>query len=317
MPKQRSPNRQKAWRLWKESGEKRPLKDIAEELGVSETLVRKWKSQDKWEKVTLPSGKSNGNEQKKKEKVIKKLLDEVDSNEELTERQRLFCLYYVSTFNATSSYQKAFDSIYSTANTEGAALLAKPCIRAEIKRLKDIKRMSLLLEIDDIVEKQMKIAFADMSDFIEWGREEEPVMAMYGPVTVTDEETGEKVPLTRTVNTLRFKESAEVDGTLVNEIKLGRNGTSIKLADRQKALQWLSDYFLANPMDRHKVEYDKRRAEIEVLKAENEMKDADGENMPDDGFIKALSASASSIWEAADDSKDEWSEGQTDGPNKE
>ena len=56
MARGRSPNRDKAFELWRESGAKRLLKDIAEELGVSETLVRKWKNQDKWEeKFSLPN----------------------------------------------------------------------------------------------------------------------------------------------------------------------------------------------------------------------------------------------------------------------
>lgn len=45
--------------LWLESGKKRMLKDIAEELQVSEEQVRKWKNQDKWDKVTLPNANSN------------------------------------------------------------------------------------------------------------------------------------------------------------------------------------------------------------------------------------------------------------------
>ena len=55
----RSPSRDKAMRLWFESGRKRMLKDIAAELQVSEEQVRKWKNQDKWDKVTLPNGNSN------------------------------------------------------------------------------------------------------------------------------------------------------------------------------------------------------------------------------------------------------------------
>lgn len=35
------------------------LKDIAAQLGVSDTQVRKWKNQDQWEKVTLPNTKGN------------------------------------------------------------------------------------------------------------------------------------------------------------------------------------------------------------------------------------------------------------------
>ena len=59
MARPRSPNRDKAFQLWLASGRKRLLKDIASELQVSEEQVRKWKNQDKWDKVTLPNTKGN------------------------------------------------------------------------------------------------------------------------------------------------------------------------------------------------------------------------------------------------------------------
>lgn len=59
MARPRSQNRDKACKLWLESGKKRQLKDIANELQVSEEQIRKWKNQDKWDKVTLPKSKSN------------------------------------------------------------------------------------------------------------------------------------------------------------------------------------------------------------------------------------------------------------------
>ena len=43
MARPRSPGRDKAMRLWLESGKKRRLKDIAAELQVSEEQIRKWK----------------------------------------------------------------------------------------------------------------------------------------------------------------------------------------------------------------------------------------------------------------------------------
>lgn len=63
MPRPRSPNRDKAFELWLESGKNRTIKNISEELGVSENQVRKWKNQDKWEnREALPNvTKSNGN----------------------------------------------------------------------------------------------------------------------------------------------------------------------------------------------------------------------------------------------------------------
>ncbi len=48
MARERSPERDKAKQMWLESGGAMKLKDIAAALFVGETLVRKWKSQDKW-----------------------------------------------------------------------------------------------------------------------------------------------------------------------------------------------------------------------------------------------------------------------------
>ncbi|CAI6087188.1 phage terminase small subunit [Cohnella sp. JJ-181] len=48
MARERSPDRDKAERMWLESGGKMKLKDIAAALGLGESQIRKWKSQDVW-----------------------------------------------------------------------------------------------------------------------------------------------------------------------------------------------------------------------------------------------------------------------------
>ncbi|MFF2909996.1 phage terminase small subunit [Paenibacillus sp. NPDC057934] len=48
MARERSPERDKARRMWLESGGTMKLVDIAAALSIGETQVRKWKSQDKW-----------------------------------------------------------------------------------------------------------------------------------------------------------------------------------------------------------------------------------------------------------------------------
>lgn len=64
MPRARSPKRDEAHQMWLASDGKMKLKDIAAELGVSETQVRKWKNQDKWNgNVT---NQMNGNVTKRK-----------------------------------------------------------------------------------------------------------------------------------------------------------------------------------------------------------------------------------------------------------
>lgn len=58
LPRARSQKRTIAYQLWIDSGKKRKLKDIAAELDVSESQIRKWKNQDNWNgNVTNP--KSN------------------------------------------------------------------------------------------------------------------------------------------------------------------------------------------------------------------------------------------------------------------
>ncbi|WP_077301613.1 phage terminase small subunit [Virgibacillus pantothenticus] len=55
MPRPRDPRREEAFSIWKESQGNKKLKDIAEELGVSPSTIRKWKSQDKWDKDSKES----------------------------------------------------------------------------------------------------------------------------------------------------------------------------------------------------------------------------------------------------------------------
>lgn len=65
MPRARSPKRDEAYQLWLASEGKKKLKDIAAELEVSETQVRKWKNQDKWNSNV--TNQMNGNVTKRKQ----------------------------------------------------------------------------------------------------------------------------------------------------------------------------------------------------------------------------------------------------------
>ena len=86
----------------------------------------------------------------------------------------------------------------------------------------------------------------------------------FGQREINDPETDD----TYTINTVDLKESKDTDTQLVQEIKQGRSGISIKLADRQKAIDWLSKYFLMHPEDKYKAEYDRKRAEVKDNDAE-------------------------------------------------
>ena len=233
--------------------------------------VRAWKSRYKW-----AGGKSNKSVAQRKPQqkaqrntatappIDEQLIDAVEENSQLSDQQKAFCLHYTKTFNATASYLRAYPGCtYESAGTAGPRLLEKVAIREEVQRLKKMRQMNMLASADDVVEKMMQIAFVDITDFVEFGRVEVGVMGAFGPVMVEVPGTGEKVQLTKTVNDVRFKESNAVDGSLLAEVKQGKDGASIKLPDRMKALHWLAGYFELNPLDKHKVAYDNARLEIE------------------------------------------------------
>lgn len=266
MPRPRDPNRDRAFEIYKMHDGKIDLVEIASQLNISPGTVRGWKSKDDWEH------KINGTLQKDLERSKPKqnpkddpILGDVISvmgNSELTDKQRLFCILYVRCFNATKAYQKAYGCKYDIANAEGYKLLVNPCVKKEIQKLKQNRLNREMLDEHDIFQKYMDIAFADITDYVSFGREKVPVMGAFGPIMVKDEETGKKVELTKEINTVRFHESADIDGTIVAEVKQGRDGASIKLGDRMKALQWLSDHMdLATEEQRTKIAHMKAQTD--------------------------------------------------------
>lgn len=299
MGRQRSPVRDNAYELFKKASGKIALKEIADALGVPEGTVRGWKNKDDWDSKLFGTLRKN-TERSKNRKVNKKLLQSVEKNEELTEMEKLFCFWYARTNNATAATVKAgFSDKYP--NRYGWMLLQKEKIRAEIKRLRSIRNEGLLAGPTDVVEKMMEIAFADITAFVEFSRVEVPVMTMFGPMEIKNEETGEKEVVMKEINEVRFKDSETVDGSLLSEVRQGKDGASVKLADRMKALLWLADYFELNPKDRHKIEFDRRKMEIELLKVEAQLPDKESDAELNDGFLEALNAQAGDVWADGDD----------------
>lgn len=227
-------------------------KDIAEKYGTTINTVKSWKKRYAWsrgegahktEKVCTQKSKGAH----KKEAPIDDGTKATLQNDDLTPEQQMFCIYYSRTFNAAQSYQKAYGCSYESAIANGSRLLTNDKVRAEIKRLKEIKRQQIVADADDIVELQMRIAFADIGNYVSFGQKE-----------VTDIETDE----TYMVSVVDLKESKNTDTQLIQEVKRGKDGVSVKLADKQKAIDWLTKYFLLHPDDKYKAEFDKKRAEV-------------------------------------------------------
>lgn len=264
MARARNPDRDKAFEIYKKHGGKIELVQIAEMLNRPPGTIRGWKNKDNWEERlsgtfqknaerSRTTKKDKGNNQKQKEKVTKKIIKEVAANEKLTDKQQLFCIYYLKYYNATKAYQKAYGCDYLTANANGPRLLVNASIKQQIEKLKSERMEGIYLDGKDILQKYIDIAFADITDYASFGQEE---------VVVDIDDEGE--PIKRKINVVKLKDSDEIDGTIVTEVSKGRDGVKIKLADKMKALEKLEKYFDILP-DNHK-----RRLEEEKLKLERE-----------------------------------------------
>lgn len=256
----------KAYELYKQGMK---LVEIASQLNVPVGTVRSWKNRGSWDCNATQEKKRNVAKPRKSEKNEKKVFDdgtkETMQNESLTHEQRLFCIYYSKSFNATQSYLKVYKCSYETAMSNGSDLLRNTKVREEINRLKEIKRQQIVAGEEDLVEKHMRIAFSNINDYLSFGREKVAVMGPFGPIK---DEDGEEI--TKEVNYVKFKDSSNVDTELIQEVKQGRDGVSIKLYDAQKSMDWLERHFLMNPMDKHKIAFDNAKLELERKKLEPE-----------------------------------------------
>lgn len=263
MPKAKDARADKAFEMYKQGLK---LIEIANQLGIAEGTVRSWKNRYKWddngnatlqkkEKKERNVAKENKQAKRVKKEPVAHEVEAVIQNTDLTDKQQLFCIYYIRCFNATKAYQKAYGCDYRTAQSNGYQLLTNTYIRDEIMRLKQERLNREFLSESDIFQKYMDIAFADMTDFVD---------IHGGFVSVRQ----------------------EIDGSIVSEVSNTQSGIKIKLADRMKALQWLSDH-----MD---LATDKQKAEIALLKAK--VQTDDEEENADDGFLEALQGSAAEDW---------------------
>lgn len=241
-------------------------KDIAAKYGVSINTVKSWKKRYAWSRDKKECTKKGCTQNKKgahKKEAVAEDVKQVVENDQLTDQQRLFCLYQSRMFNYTKAYLKAYPGCsYASAAVLGSRLMKNPVIRKEIEQLKQNRLNREMLTEDDIFQKYMDIAFSDMVDYVSFGRETVPVMGAFGPVQVKNEETGKKETLTKEINSIKFKESGTIDGTLITEVKQGRDGASIKLMDRMKALDWLSNHMDLATSD--------QKAKIELMKAQRD-----------------------------------------------
>lgn len=232
------------WELaYKDRQQGMKYKEIAEKYGVSINTVKAWKSR-KWNKQEQASDPPPKKVAHKKEKgCTQKKLQPVIDNDDLTEQQKMFCLFYLQHFNATKAYQQAYQCDYKVANSNAYLLMVKDGIKTELRRLKSELQRDIFVDVKDLIFEYIKQFSADITDFVEFDSTEHKVYQL--------DEGGEKQEVynefsgeleTYKISSLSLKNSSDVDGTLIQEVKKGKDGVSVKLYDKQKAMNELMKY---------------------------------------------------------------------------
>ena len=236
------PNWEEIQREWETT--KITLAALAEKHDVKLGTLKSRKSRDKW---LRGAPKKDATKTQKVATIPKRMqpkkeeYEPVVESDDLTDKQRLFCIYYIKYFNATKAYQKAYECDYRTANVNGSRLLVNASIRGEITRMKEERASGLFLSADIVLQKYIDIALADIGDYVEVDRDG------YGVVV---------------------KPLDELDTSIIRELSNTENGIKLKLADQMKAMEVLAKYTdLLSDNDKRRLQEAEQKARIAVLES--------------------------------------------------
>lgn len=186
----------------------------------------------------------------------------------LNERQQRFCEFYISSNSAKSAAVRA-GYFVNEHSQNFLALKSNWKVQRYIAWLKVRVYKKAMLSAEEVIDEWIRIGFSDITDFVDI------------------------FP-----HSFRLKPSDQIDGQLVKSIKSGRDGISIELYDKMKALDSLVKYMDCMPTD-WKQRLEERK--LQLMENEFELKKkavegivGSGEN---DGFLEALSKTAEKIWE--------------------
>ena len=265
-------------------------KDIAAKYDVSVNTVKSWRSRHGWARGA-PSKKSV---HPKTKKVAPQIVDELDDNSDLTDKQKIFCLLYLQRFNATWAYQKAYGVSYENALRAGSRLLGNVDIKNQLSILKKQLSSDLYFDVSDIIQKYIRQANSDVTDVVDFktvkklaytkihdkkGKYEDDY-GKYRYTPTIDPETGEQAYYYEHI--INMKDSSEIDTSNVKSVKIDKGEAVVEMYDKQKALDSLMKYFKDDDSMR-KARLRKTNAEANI--AESKAHDA---GVNDDNQMTAI-----------------------------
>lgn len=252
MARKRDPRRDEAKKIWLESNGEKQLKDIADELNVSDSQVRKWKSLDKWSaelKGNVTIGKSNvtnqggapfGNQNAKGNKGNSRASPPEGNKNALKTGE------YETIFYKTLSDEEK--DIYSNLNNDPSFVLSEEIRLLKIRQLRMMKRIQQ--------------AEAGLND------EEIERLQQLRKIKTPIEKNGRKLEIKREVMQyvqVSRKTHRKIDDILSIEDSLTRISNQLSKAIKQMNELYITDY----KTDLMKAQTEKIQAEIADIGGNN------------------------------------------------
>ena len=252
MARQRDPRRDEAKKIWLDSNGEKKLKEIASELNVSDSQIRKWKSLDKWSaelkgnvtntkgNVTNRGGAPFGNQNAKGNKGNSRASPPVGNKNALKTGE------YETIFYETLSDEEK--DIYSNLNNDPSFVLSEEIRLLKIRQLRMMKR----------VQK----AEAGLND------EEIERLQQLRKIKTPIEKNGRKLEIKREVMQdvqVSRKTHRKIDDILSIEDSLTRISNQLSKAIKQMNELYITDY----KTDLMKAQTEKIQAEIADIGGNN------------------------------------------------
>ena len=222
----------------------------------------------KWVMATFGIGKQDATEVRNlfNEWLTEQMLKDSEKDEDvdpiladLTAQEKTFCLEYLKSHNSRTA---ALNAGYPA--MKGGHLLMKDHIRKALRAYQDRMEKELFVSSIDILKAYIGIAFADITDYVTFGTETIPMLDGYGH-EIRDKDGNLK---TYQRSYVRLKDSKNLDGRFIQEVKSGKDGISIKMYDKLPALDKLAKVFdLYNESEIKELQKQLTMAKAEVEKA--------------------------------------------------
>ncbi|VEE79986.1 phage terminase small subunit [Enterococcus hirae] len=252
MARKRDPRRDEAKRIWLESNGEKQLKEIASELNVSDSQVRKWKSLDKWSaelkgnvtnvkgNVTNQGGAPFGNQNAKGNKGNSRASPPIGNKNALKNGE------YETIFYETLSNEEK--DIYSNLNNDPSFVLSEEIRLLKIRQLRMMKRI-----------QQAETGLND---------EEIECLQQLRKIKTPIEKDGRKLEIKREVMQdvqVSRKKHRKIDDILSIEDSLTRISNQLAKAIKQMNELYITDY----KTDLMKAQTEKIQAEIADIGGNN------------------------------------------------